>query len=62
LLRKLFCEGDAIARKTLRSFNCMNPVSGSEGITRAFNRSGDSIVWRAEFTDRTQAIILTHVP
>lgn len=60
-LRKLFREGDAIGGKTLLRFNVLKAVSGSPGVTRAFN-SASQVAWRASFTDGTSAVVVTSIP
>ena len=60
-LRLLFREGDTIGGKVLKSFIVLKAVSGSPGVTRAFNDNGQ-IVWRATFTGGSTAIVVTTVP
>lgn len=61
----LFREGDVIGDpmdgKILKRFTVLNAVRGSTGVTRAFNQAA-LVVWRAEFTDHTSAIVVTSVP
>jgi REJ domain/FG-GAP-like repeat/FG-GAP repeat len=61
-LRLLFREGKtSIGGKTVKSFDVLKEVSGSPGVTRAFNSYGQ-VVWRATFTDGTTGIVMTQVP
>lgn len=63
-LHLLFRTGipDAILPgKTLKSFTILQASVGSTGVTRSFNNQGQ-LVWLANFTDKTQAIITTNVP
>ena len=60
-LRLLFREGDTIGGRVLKSFTVLKAVSGSPGVTRAFNDQGE-IVWRATFTDGSTAVVVTTVP
>jgi len=54
-------EGDEIAGKRVKSIQALNAVNGLPGATRAFN-SSQQMVWRAAFTDKTSAIVLTTLP
>ena len=60
-IRLLFREGDTIGGKQVKSFTVLKAVSGSPGVTRAFNDAGQ-VVWRATFLDGTTAIVVTTVP
>ncbi|MEQ1861239.1 MAG: choice-of-anchor tandem repeat NxxGxxAF-containing protein, partial [Chthoniobacteraceae bacterium] len=61
----IFREGDLIGdppdKKRLKGFTVLNVVRGSRGVTRSFNNAA-LVVWRAEFTDHTSAIVVTAVP
>jgi hypothetical protein len=59
--RCIFREGDTIAGKTLRTFTFLQAVSGSPGVTRAFNENY-GVTWRAQFTDGSSAIMSTAIP
>lgn len=59
--RLLFRTGGMVAGKTLKSFTLLNTTVGSPGVTRSFNDNAQ-LVWRATFTDKTTAIIMTEVP
>ncbi len=59
--RCLFREGDTIAGKTLKNFSFLQAVSGSPGVTRAFNENYGA-TWRAQFTDGSSALINTAIP
>jgi hypothetical protein len=39
----------------------LKEVSGSPGVTRAFNSRGE-LAWQATFTDGTTGIVVTQVP
>ena len=60
-LRLLFRKGDTIEGRELKGFTVLNAVSGSPGVTRSFNNYGQ-LVWRATFTDGSNAIVVTQVP
>ena len=61
-LRLLFREGlTKIRGKTLKSFAVLEAVSGSVGVTRAFNADG-AVMWPGNFNDGTSAILQTTVP
>ena len=60
-IRLLFREGDTIDGKKLKSFTLLNAIAGSGGVTRSFNAVAE-VVWRATFTDRSTAVIVTSVP
>ena len=60
-LQLLFRTGDVVSGKTVRSFHVLKAVTGSVGVTRSFNDSGD-VIWRAAFTDGTTAIVKTAIP
>lgn len=47
--------------KTVKSFTLLNANVGSQGSTRSFNDNA-FVVWRATFTDKSQAIVKTEVP
>jgi len=47
--------------KTLKSFTLLKATVGSTGVTRSFNNTAQ-VVWLATFTDKTTALITTHVP
>lgn len=47
--------------KTVKSFTLLNANAGSQGSTRSFNDHA-FVVWRATFTDKSQAIVKTEVP
>ena len=47
--------------KVVKNFSVLKAVSGTPGVTRAFN-SHRQVVWRTAFTDGTTAIILTQAP
>ena len=57
----LFRERDPVGAKTLKRFTVLSAVPGSSGVTRSFNHAA-LVVWRAEFTDLTSAIVVTSVP
>jgi hypothetical protein len=60
--RLLFREGTTtIGGKTVETFNVLKEVSGSPGVTRAFNSRGE-LAWQATFTDGTTGIVVTQVP
>ena len=61
MLRSVIREGDEIAGKRVKSIQALNAVNGLPGATRAFN-SSQQMVWRAAFTDKTSAIVLTTLP
>jgi REJ domain/FG-GAP-like repeat/FG-GAP repeat len=61
-LRLLFREGrTSIGGKTVKTFNVLKEVSGSPGVTRAFNSLGQ-VTWQATFTDGTTGVVVTQVP
>ena len=60
-LRLLFREGQRIGTKRVLSFTVLSAVSGSPGVTRAFNNNGQ-VAWRATFTDGTTGIVVTDIP
>ena len=60
-LRLLFREGDIVGGRVVKAFTVLKAVSGSPGVTRAFNDVGQ-VVWRATFTDGTTAVVVTQVP
>ena len=59
--RALFRTGDAIAGKPLKKFTLLTASVGSTGVTRSFNNIGQ-VVWLANFSDKTTAIIRTEIP
>ena len=60
-MRLLFREGDTIAEKVVKTCTVLTAVPSLSGVTRSFNNHGQ-IVWRANFTDGTSAIVVTKVP
>ena len=64
-LRLLVRTGDVLhvegQSKTLSLMTLLNPVLGSPGQARSYNGAQD-IVFRAQFTDRSQAIMRIHLP
>lgn len=60
-LRKLFRTGDTINGKKLAKFTLLKATVGNVGVTRSFNNAAQ-VVWLAEFTDKSSAIITTEVP
>jgi hypothetical protein len=60
-LRCLFRKGDLISGSTIKSIGILKAVPASSGVTRAFNGS-TQIVWQANFTDLSSAIISTVAP
>jgi uncharacterized repeat protein (TIGR03803 family) len=61
VLRSLVREGELLQGKTVKSIQVLEPVSGTSGLTRAFN-SRHQIIWKGTFTDQTAAVVLTTVP
>ena len=59
--RKLFRLGDTINGKKLAKFTLLKVTVGNLGVTRSFNNAAQ-VVWLAEFTDKSSAIIVTEVP
>jgi hypothetical protein len=57
----LFREGDMIFGKKLKSFDVLNAVHGSTGVTRAFNNAA-LVAWRARFVNGDSAVMVTSVP
>jgi hypothetical protein len=47
--------------KTLRAFTVLSAVPGSPAQTRSYNNSGH-IIYRAHFTDGTEAILTKALP
>lgn len=60
-LHCLFREGDMIGGRKLKTHTVLKAVSGTPGVTRAWNDAGQ-VVWLATFTDGSTAIIKTQVP
>jgi hypothetical protein len=64
-LRLLVRTGDLLevrgAQKELSQITILGAVSGSPGQARSYNASG-GLIFRATFTDRTQAIMRIHLP
>jgi hypothetical protein len=60
-LRLLFRTGDVFVGRNVKNFTVLSAASGSKGVTRSFNASGQ-VVWRATFTDRSSAIVQTDIP
>jgi hypothetical protein len=60
-LRLLLREGDEIEGKPVKSFNVLEAVPGSKGVTRSFN-SNARVVLRITFTDSSSAILKIQVP
>jgi hypothetical protein len=63
-LRLLLREGDQVNGKTLRAFTILSAVRGSAGQRRAWaaDDGQPSLIYRASFTDGTEAIITVAVP
>jgi hypothetical protein len=61
VLRGVIREGDEIAGKRVKTIQALNAVKGLPGATRAFN-SSQQMVWKATFTDKMSAIVLTTLP
>lgn len=65
LLRLLVRERDPVdiggTTKKLRSFTVLSAVLGSPGQARSFNQRGE-VVYRAYFTDGTQAMVKVQMP
>ena len=59
--RLLFRTGDTIDGKKLAKFTLLKATVGNAGVTRSFNNNAQ-VVWLAEFTDKSSAIITTEVP
>ncbi len=59
--RALFRTGDLINGKKLAKFTLLKVTVGSAGVTRSFNNTAQ-VVWLANFTDKSSAIIVTEVP
>jgi hypothetical protein len=60
-LQPLFCEGiTKIAGKTLKKFTAFQAEENERGVPRSFNNA-NNVIWRAEFTDGTSAIIKTDI-
>jgi hypothetical protein len=59
-LRLLFREGQQIGTRRLLSFTVLSDVSGSPGVTRAFNGNGE-VAWRATFTDKATGVVVTQI-
>jgi hypothetical protein len=53
--------GDTINGKKLAKFTLLKVTVGNMGVTRSFNNNAQ-IVWLANFTDKSNAIITTEVP
>jgi hypothetical protein len=60
-LRLLFRTGDVFIGRNVKRFTILGSSSGSKGVTRSFNDSGQ-VVWRATFTDGSSAIVQTEIP
>jgi hypothetical protein len=60
-LRLVVREGDVIAGKTVRTFTVLSVVPGSPGQTRSFNSQGQ-VIYRAVFTDASQALVQVQMP
>lgn len=60
-LRLIIREGGQINGKIVRSFTALTGVAGSTGVTRTFNNSGQ-IIYRATFTDFSQALVTVQLP
>ena len=60
-LSELFQTGTALQGRTIKSFTFLTAVTGSPGVARWLNDSGQS-VWLATFMDGTQAIVETQSP
>ena len=63
-LRLLFrtgISGAVVAGKTLKSFQILNPANDTRGVTASFN-DHQQIIWRAIFTDGSEAIVTSEVP
>jgi hypothetical protein len=62
-VRLLFRTGDRniAAKKTLKSFQILHAAGGTRGVTRSFN-DNQEVIWRANFTDGTEAVVTTEVP
>ena len=62
--RLLFRTGDLIdlggasGTRKLKTFTLLNALPGSTGVTRSIN-DAQQVVWRATFTDQSQAIVVT---
>ncbi len=61
-LRLLVREGDVIGGKTVKTFTALTGVSGSPGVTRSFSNNTNQVIYRATFTDGSQAVVTVHVP
>jgi len=61
VLRGVIREGDEFAGKRVKTIQALNAVKGLPGATRAFN-SSQQMVWKATFTDKMSAIVLTTLP
>jgi hypothetical protein len=60
-LRLLFRTGDSIDGKTLKSYVTLTAATGSTGVPRWFNATGQ-LVWVATFTDGSTAVVVTALP
>jgi hypothetical protein len=59
--RCLFRKGDLIGGKKVTSFDFLQAVNGSPGVTRAFNENYGAM-WRARYEDGTSGIVSTTIP
>ncbi len=60
-LQVLVREGDVIGGKTLKTITVLSAVAGSPGVTRSFNNA-QSVIYRATFTDKSQAVLTVKIP
>lgn len=60
-VRALLRDGDAIGGKTLRSFTALSFVPGSPAQERNFH-SGEELIYRAVFTDNSEALVKVEIP
>ncbi|MDB6154396.1 MAG: hypothetical protein JWL90_2849, partial [Chthoniobacteraceae bacterium] len=60
-LQLLVREGDMIGDKKIKTITVLTAVSGSPGVTRSFNNA-QSVIYRATFTNNSQAVLTATIP
>jgi hypothetical protein len=60
-LQLLVREGDPVGDKKLKTITVLSAVSGSPGVTRSLN-NGQAVIYRATFTDNSQAVLTATIP
>jgi hypothetical protein len=60
-VREIVRTGDTVDGKKLKAITVLPAVTGSPGVTRSFTSTGE-VIYRATFTDASQAVVTVMIP